>query len=820
MDEQFISLLGYGQAKTVDTYPLPAEMQQMLRHADEFFSSAVGHKLCMVLPAKERTAQWLAVPMVLDMLKKDFGRFSGEIYQSHLRYKRGEKLILNEDAIVEWDHYNEEGIFFKTKAEKESSGALIQVKFEDIIKLKPAPANRKVLSAKNRVMSAFFPRGEQYLDQLLQIKSRGNNQFIKRSICLVGKFKHYEELNNHLGIDGRPLQSLITYGKINDRGNAPAHHSLLLTNNLSALSLYSTEPDRIAAIIIDGASFVDEERTNFADIDAAGLPTILITDLSESSCFPVLADFGFEFLHLDPAEHDATPVYTQDPFAAFRRKVNTYFQFSIHREVCYHQKLESLARKINTLRTGTDDQNLNTLKIRLVILLNQLAALVAIPAEAEKTIIEERFRQLSDSFAQCRIWLGPNEATIGECLELLGELVSNFNSSPPEKQLRLRELLAVNNYDVVICRSTGEIPHVRAFLQNQLLKRQPAVITLDILQEYQSDTAGRSALVIGWLKIKPMERLLSCFLFTKIDFLFYTFEDHYYTALARRTYLNQQSVQLPQRTGSIAAVEVTAKPADADIFEMELQENAFRFARYTTASNGEQTLPAMRIILNSSFFIYGSDSHKFLVITTNETGKISLHYDKTEKLKRGQLIVLISTDTDILIALVEKRTDTSELTEVKYWSGLWKALLKEWYQANGSDFRVLIRKLRANDCIRHEATIRSWLFDETRIGPDDNSDLISIALLTGSELLLDKISHVRKCIRLMTSWRMKAADKLRQQLLERLTLQYTQTGEISEQKTTITGLGSVQVLKVVETTGAFEDVDLRYINKLLQTEII
>jgi hypothetical protein len=65
---------------------------------------------------------------------------------------------------------------------------------------------------------------------------------------------------------------------------------------------------------------------------------------------------------------------------------------------------------------------------------------------------------------------------------------------------------------------------------------------------------------------------------------------------------------------------------------------------------------------------------------------------------------------------------------------------------------------------------------------------------------------------------MKAADKLRQQLLERLTLQYVQTGEIPEKKTAISGLGSVQVLKVVETNDAFEDVDLRYVNKLLQTE--
>jgi hypothetical protein len=820
MDEQLISWLGYGYAEMDDVYCLPAGMQQMLRQADAFFSSATGNKLCFVLPAKERAAQWLSLPVALDMLKKDFERYSGEIYQSYQRYQRGEKLILNEDAIVEWDHYTDKGIFFRTKAEKESSGALIQVKFEDIIKLKPAPAGRNVLSAKNRVMSAFAARNEHYLDQLLQIRSRGNNQFIKRSVCLAGKFKNYEEIEKQLTIDGRSLGVLIAPGKIDDQGNAPAYRPLLLTNNLSALSLYSTDPDRIAAIILDGAGFVDEERTNFSDIDAAGLPTILITDLSESACFPLLVDFGFEFLHLTPPEEDIRPSDQQNPFFAFDRKVNNYFRFTTHCKVCHDEQLELLARKIHLLKTSTDDQELNTLKVRLVILLNQLAALVTLPEPAEKTLIEDRIEQISDSFERCRIWLGPNETVIGECLDLLRELISTIFITPPEKQFRLMELLAVKHYDVIICRNPAEIQTFRVFLQTLPVKKQPAIITVDDLSEYTTETSGRRALVTGWLKIKPMERLLSCFLFTEIDFLFYTFENNYYTALARRIRFNEQTVQLPKRPGIISDKEVIAEPAGTDIFELELQEDAFRFARYTTTGDREETLPAMRLMLDSGYFIYGSDSHKFLVLTTNNTGKILLHYKKTDQLKRSELIAIVNTDTDILIQLVEKSTSTAELKEVKYWAGLWKELLKAWYQDNGSDFRLLIRELRANDCIRHEGTIRSWLFDETRIGPDDNSDLISIALLTGSELLLDKIPYVRKCISLMTGWRMKAADKLRQQLLDRLTLQYNQTGAISENKTLISGLGSVQVLRVVETTDIFEEVDLRYVNKLLQTDAI
>ena len=82
----------------------------------------------------------------------------------------------------------------------------------------------------------------------------------------------------------------------------------------------------------------------------------------------------------------------RNPFAAFSCKANTYYRFRTHREICHHEKLELLAQKLNTVRTEVDDQDLNGLKIRLVILLNHLAAKVSTLEGAEKNLINERFR--------------------------------------------------------------------------------------------------------------------------------------------------------------------------------------------------------------------------------------------------------------------------------------------------------------------------------------------------------------------------------------------------------------------------------------------
>ncbi len=179
---------------------------------------------------------------------------------------------------------------------------------------------------------------------------------------------------------------------------------------------------------------------------------------------------------------------------------------------------------------------------------------------------------------------------------------------------------------------------------------------------------------------------------------------------------------------------------------------------------------------------------------------------------------MINTDRDILVELVEKNTNTKELASVKQWTELWKNLLKEYYASIGNDFKKLVEDLRKNDCKKHEVTIKTWLQDEARIGPDDNADLISIALLTNSNLLNDNINTVREAIRKMTGWRMKASDfitdKIKAQIHE------FADSSIINKKILVEGLGSVIVLKVIEVSNVWENIDVKYVNRLLQKEII
>ncbi len=233
------------------------------------------------------------------------------------------------------------------------------------------------------------------------------------------------------------------------------------------------------------------------------------------------------------------------------------------------------------------------------------------------------------------------------------------------------------------------------------------------------------------------------------------------------------------------------------------------------------SIKAKRIDFENDYFIYSTESHKFLFINDlieKKGEKTNLYRKKIETLNIGDVIALINTERDILVELVERNTNTKELAKVKQWTELWKNLLKEYYSQIGNDFKKLVDDLRKNGCKKHEATIRAWLQDENRIGPEENADLISISSMTNSKLLSDNINTVRESISKMIGWRMKAsdfiADKIKSQIHE------FADSSIINRRISIEGLGSVIVLKVIEVSNLWDNIDVRYVNRLLQKEII
>jgi hypothetical protein len=190
-----IEELSYSYINQTAQYPFPSTLKSSLQIIANYFSCNSNNKICLVFPSKEIAAQWLSIPTVLLELKKDFEKFNREISESYKSYKYGDKLILNNKAIVEWmgiKNRKFNGPTFRTNSGKDSGAAEITINFSDILTLQKAPDLNKPLSKLNKVRKYLGTKDQTPLEKLLNINVSGNLQFAKNKICLVSfSFKNY-----------------------------------------------------------------------------------------------------------------------------------------------------------------------------------------------------------------------------------------------------------------------------------------------------------------------------------------------------------------------------------------------------------------------------------------------------------------------------------------------------------------------------------------------------------------------------------------------------------------------------------------------------
>ena len=842
MNQELIQKLQYSYAGQNEACSLPLPLKDSLQLISRFFANNENNKLCLVFSSKEFSSQWLTVQLTLNQIFQDYNSNRDEISESYKHFRAGEKLLLNNEAVVEWVGLKEikKGTFtrksalFRTKSTKVSACLEISIPFEKITKLQKT--NKKVLSAQKKVLEALPKRTITPLEQLLDIETFGNQEYIKSRTCLVTKYKSFYDSNDNVLMNLSILADYFPIGKIDENGIADTNSPLLLANNLSNLALFSFE-NRPAKIIIDGFSAIQERGTDFSDIDANNIPTILITDLSEIESFETIGNYGFDFFNFTKDNLQLNHLSNHSPFHSFESKLKQYISFNVVKEICHDAELEANTQKIHSIENDESNNDLTILKISLIQLTNLVSRIAHLPTTEEISFLNSKISNIEDLFLRCRMWLGDSHKLIEESISLLRALIERFTTQPSEKCARLKLLISSKQYDYIICCTGEEAKALEDSLPAH--NQKPQVISISEVNDKLLSSEPKKAILTGWAKSNNINRILSSFLFSELTVLFYQFENKYYNSLQRRNREYIDNIKATVNNNGIRSetdssrrksfdelyssdeVIETISENSFDILDFELKLDNAQYSKYTAKGNLIDSIKAKRIDFENDSFIYASESHKLLVINDlieGQKGNTRYYRKKVEALKAGDIIALINTDRDILAELVEKNTTHEDLTAVKQWTDLWKNLLKEYFALIGNDFKKLIEDLREHDCQKHEVTIRTWLQDENRIGPDDDSDLISIALLTNSDLLNDNISTVREAIRKMTGWRMKAADAIIKKIKSKI--HEFADSSIVNNTIVLEDLGSLTVLRTTDISKNWESIDGRYTNRLLQKDIV
>ncbi|MGQ3685075.1 MAG: DrmE family protein [Candidatus Loosdrechtia sp.] len=631
MGQELIQKLRYSYTGKHETYPLPLPLKDSLQLITEFFKHSTTNKLCLVFPSKEYAAQWLSVPLALDLIKSDYMQYSNDIYNAYKKYKKGDRLILNNDAIVEWSRAESGFIYFKHKPNKNNEEE-IGVLLKNIYKLQPAPKGRYSLSSYDRVRKAISSSSGSPIDSLLEIKTYGNKLFQKKCLCLTSKFKSFDDSIANVLLNDAKISDYFKDGRIDENGNIEEKCPLLISNNFSSLILYLAQTNQVSTILIDGFDAITS-RSNFSDIDRRfNIPTILITDLSEIETFEDIKNFGFEFFNFTKENITIKESGNQSPFYIFEKKLSNYVSFKFEREICSNTELESVSQILHSLPKDDSDENLNVLKVSLIQLSNLLSRICHVLNEPEISYYTQKLNNIETHFSICKLWLGDSNKPIQECISLLKSVIEKFSSTPSEKCARLKELMDTNHYDFIICPTEDESKALNNFLNTSVYTYRPQVISVSNVSGNLLSNRPIKAILTGWPKSNNINRILSSFLFSKLTVLFYQFENKYYNSLQRRNRKYTENIRSTINSKGIRSEAGSKKPkgfddfysvdevgettpeSSFDIVEFELKLDNNRYSRYAAKGDIAESCKAKRIEFENNTFIYATESHKFIVI--------------------------------------------------------------------------------------------------------------------------------------------------------------------------------------------------------------
>jgi hypothetical protein len=706
----------------------------------------------------------------------------------------------------------------------------IGIELKHISKLQKAPVNRKSLSSFKRVKKAYSLEKNLPIDKLLNINTQGNREFQKNSVCLISKYKSYDDSVKNVYLNNYEINDYFRYGRINEEGVIDIQSPLLISNNFSNLNMLLSHSNPASKIIIDGFESVTP-RNDFSDIDREHkIATILISDLSEIEAFEDIRSYDFDFFNLTDKKFLINEKRIKSPFFVLENKFKKYSLFKLKREICYNSNLDNIFKNLHSLPIDKSDQDYNKIKIELIQLTNQVSRICYLPDTTEINIINNKLENIKTQFTNCQLWLGEANDIIEDTILSYESFIGELAEYKTDKCKKMEDLLN-QGYDYIICPTVEEANTLNLHLQIM----RPKVISIADLNNIALSEGNLKGILTGWPKSVKLNNMLSAFIFSELIALFYKYENKYYISLNQRNkkyyenikptieefgiILKHQDEEKPEGFSQLFVdnqVNDISREGIIDIVVFEQKHDDMQYSKYYGKGNISESIKSKRIEFENNMFIYATESHKFLVINElfdSERSDPNIQMNKYESLNIGDTIAFINTERDVLVEIVEKMVDPEELFKVKRWTELWKTLLRNYFEAIDYDFKKLLKAMRRYECNRHPATIRAWLQDDSRIGPESNSDLTSIAFLTKSTELKDNISSVREAIGIMTGWRMRAADFVRREIRNKL-MEIISKSKISE-SIEIPDLGNLEVLQISELKREANEIDKRYVNRLL-----
>ena len=870
--------LSHLKVSGVDNFssPLPEVLQVSFDIVEYLRCEGRDEKhLAMVFPLLLDCPEWIATGCALAAIKRDFL----PNIERMTPFTPGQKLLLDNRHVVEYvreemlegNRYLLVKTSAKRKAGQESLDTTKWFKIEERLRFQPTGTQRRLTPIEN-----IDSRSEHHLDRLLNIGSFGNRSVFANRVVLVShltKVRHFAEtahIVDSLSSDQSvSLRDLFQWGGITVEGDLEqwGHHQI------DAKPVIGVAPDLITLreylfnrqtsdlfIIIDGDIPFINDLQALDEILTEGYHVVALMEDRHLDGLSHLEDRGFKTWvwsedDLRQIEHvNAIDVSNQKlPFYDYRRTIQNYHTRLFSKIDCDCSELENAAETLQAYskHCHSSDPEIRIIELRFYYCLLKLSRLLRPLNFGDDLSRDDILKDLEQVLSDIKNNITRLEKDAVDTAHQFVDEIKALIENPQVHQAKVTELettllnaIQTGKKSAIVLADATEVPITERYWKETILRNEPKGVHFVTLSELQSEQYYDCLIVCGWLGTDQMRKLRDSCIAPSISVLTYSFEQKWFRSAVSKWHRHKERVEKAElsrrkkaeylQTQSEYLFSVSTKPpaeqpldsspvTDFDITNFELRLHTYRrdlCSRPTTL--GETEAQARYVGFAHGRYAYLRPNYKVPVVTDFIAG----HADESARvpskdinqLKVGDYVVFREgTDSDLLRTIADRALTKAGKGEHRIIAGLWKRALLQYVYNHPHGIVGALVDLWDSGLERTEITVRSWLNDDHRIGPQDEKDIEIIARVCKSLELQAQLDYVRRAIKEVRGAHLQAAHFLAEKLIAQLP-SLLKHGIAATHSIEIEDIGQASVIRIEFIDEEDLDVPLTETNRLFKDE--
>ena len=704
------------------------------------------------------------------------------------------------------------------------------------------------------------------LDALIGVSIFGNQSLIKNEIAILDSQNRFDEfvqstfLQLESPIPDMPtLKALLPFGELVqsipsqqqswlkkwDERHATGEPLIAVTHSSELLANYCIDsPLRSKLVVINGLHRL-KHRQSYDDIaDTQRLILFASRDeeekIKELGNAPTSCQFWwFSAAEINAGVHARPSGGFSGHVSKITRWANNHDNLNIEFVPCENQTLEEVSIHLDNLdkfRRGlVDNENCPLAKLisQAWKMLNDVSAIYRPLTEVEREKFSVQVKVFRAELQNNSNWLRPED--VHNFSHIASRIESSFSSDTKlginkgEELCRaVRETLSARLSCALFARSENQVLEIKDWLRLRYI----------FVEAYSPSTLPEESffdrlICVSWPGSHWLKHLASVLVTPQITILTYPFECRWLSQCKRRL---QQRPQVPTLTGSEKlgfvthdinnppawflekkSPEVSPAPVtttEMDIWDLEYRLRAVRKGSATAPSDITDGLEAYYVSFVGDSYAYLTPTHKLAVVTTLVSGGKAALQGIPEKslneLKVGDYVVFPEGGNRDTVREFADRILGAAALFTRQRAHRWKeALLRS--RLSAPEF---YQRAQTHNFQKSLTTVRNWLQDDSKIGPEGLEDLQLIASVTNDAVLRANMQDTWESIRIVRSAHLSAGSKL-QAVLLRVLPEVLKKVEENGSQIDIENLGSVWVAQIDFIDGKSELRECGEVNHLL-----